>query len=203
MDDSKKKKRKKPDLVVVESMASVGAGYNPQITIDKYNEMWKAYVEHGTISGVARAVGVSRQTAKRYIDNGDPKRSLRSFRQRVRDVVERIQDEEDIDYEKSMSKALQLVNKYEGIISKKIDSMISSDGEVTDLALASIPAELSAVLEKLAKTKSFLLGGPDSRSEIKGRFDTYNKSELMAFIQTGKEPLSTIITHSADDEKKQ
>jgi hypothetical protein len=123
-----------------------------QLSKEKVDEMWEAYLEEQSATYVANQCGVNFRTARRYIREGDDTRNMPSFQDRLNKIEDGARKKADAEVEKERVKTLKAVQDYE-------DRMIEALSQ-----LKMDPDDISARdLDILARLKQFLLGQAESR----------------------------------------
>lgn len=164
-------------------------GQNAGISLDKYEEIYRTYLEDQNVGSVASKCGVDRRTVKRYLEHGDPARGLRSIRERFTEVVNRAQEIEDMDKARTLAENLKLVREYKKVLRAKITEQFSADGiSLTNQASRDMPAELSGALERMVRLEMSLLGEPDLKVEMKSPFEGWTREEMIAYATKHKRP---------------
>ena len=122
------------------------------VTLAEYEKMWEAYKDEQTVSHVARELSRSRQTASRYINDGDPERSLRPLRARWADVQAEVS-------RKAVLSAAAVERQNREIVNKVIANLVPEDIDVSKVK----------DLDTLLRLRAFLYGDPDSRPAPQGQ----------------------------------
>jgi len=151
------------------------------ISIDKYNELYAAYQENQSPDSVARKCGVHRDTATKYIEEGDPARNLRPLRDRLQKVLEGAQARQDYTLEMARGEMQQVARVL----------LVKTAKRVSELQAAEIrPDLLPRMLTDLQKVIERTMGVADAtvRVERDDMFANWTLEELMAYAQTGKLP---------------
>jgi hypothetical protein len=153
----------------------------PQISIDKYNELYAAYHERQTINHLVKTCHVSQDTAKRYVEKGDPKRNLMPIKDRWQRTQQQAQMAEDYSLVKARREVQTVARAYLQRVAARISKLD--------------PAELDAnkVASQLQVTQSVLertLGVADATVAIQAEdpFHGWSTEELMEFAASGTMP---------------
>lgn len=155
--------------------------HGPVVSIDKYNAMYEAYMAEQSAAAVAKATGVDRRTAQRYIERGDPGRNLRPLRMRYQAVVTRAQERQDY----TLAQARAEVQGAARVLLNRVAARIKvlDPDEVDANKLPSFLKDLQVVLERT-------LGVADASVEVRteGRFQRWTLEELVTYATTGQAP---------------
>ena len=154
-------------------------GTKPLISVEKYNEMYAVYRERQSVDHVAKTCGVHWKTARRYIEDGDPKRHLRPIKVRYAEVMIKAQAREDFTLAKANAEMRKAARAMFAKYVQRIQKL--KPEELDPNKMASALRELQAVL-----LKSF--GEADLVVESKGRFAGWTLDELTTFAETGVAP---------------
>lgn len=168
---------------------------NNSISIEKYNEMVDAFFEVQTVNHVSKVCGVHFQTAKRYIDKGDPTRGLTAIRLRFEAALQTYQKKQDRSWVEARDESIRLVQRTKLEIAKILKDIDSTKVKITDIQGLKT---LGDTVDKLTRLEAFCFGEADSRSEMKveDKFEGWSVEEKMEFIKTGKRPDRLLATLS-------
>lgn len=124
------------------------------LPLEVVNQMWEAYQREQSERAVARAAGISRKAAHRYIHYGDEYRGIEAFRTRLANVNKKAADKKDRDAVKVRAESIQLIAEakakyWQALRAKQID-----------------PADLKpGDLDTILRLEMFLVGEPDKVTE--------------------------------------
>jgi len=154
------------------------------ISIEKYDVMWSAWQEKQSIAHAARAAGIARATARRYIDEGDASRGLEPLRDRL--IKVRLDAARKADRDNAMDRAqlIRSADRLQAVVDRQIDRLEEDlTAGVKDPARA---------LAELARVRSLLQdvgdnGGTDGiesvgRHALDGLTDEEVGSKLSALL---------------------
>lgn len=122
----------------------------------KIEKLWEAYRKDQTPHGMAKLAGVHWKTAKRYIETGDPKHGIESFKKRL----SRLQEKMDFDRAKEQ---IADVKAIKGLFARAYQDLFETDKSGKIKKLKNDPTIMD--LDRLLRLKYFLAGEPDSRVE--------------------------------------
>ena len=130
------------------------------LTKKKVDELWKLYQADHAPHRIAKAAGfkVHHSTVKRYIQKGDPKYGIVSFKAGLKRITQAVDKKTALATATNLDKVRALIRL--GFTKKFHEEMV--DGK-PKLVLKSEPSILE--LEKLMRLEEFLTGGADSRVE--------------------------------------
>lgn len=128
-----------------------------RICSDEIEKMFTTYLEDPRPHTMVKKFGIAEETARRYINIGEPKLGIESFRSRHA----KMQDVQDFDRAKEQEKDLQLVGT---LISQAYEDLFEFDEKGKVLKLKNDPNLHD--FDKLIRLKHFLGGAPGSRTEI-------------------------------------
>ena len=128
-----------------------------RIGLPEIERMFTSYLEDPRPNTIARKLGIAEKTVRRYIEIGEPKLGIKSFRERH----SKMQRSQDFDRAKEQTADLKLVKS---LISQVYRDLFKIDDAGNVISLNSRPS--IGDLDKLERLKYFLAGEPDSRSEI-------------------------------------
>ncbi|MEE8323918.1 MAG: hypothetical protein V3R57_09880 [Candidatus Bathyarchaeia archaeon] len=123
-----------------------------RIPQDKIDEMYDAFIEEQSIQHVMTKCKVSKNAARKYVNEGDPKRDIPSFKERYKAVSVKNQKKSEDKSEIYFRENLALVRKFKGLVAKLLTQI-----EEFDIAHAS-PWKLQQVLDGIFKMEAFLHG---------------------------------------------
>lgn len=161
-----------------------------RVTTEEYNVMSRAYFEDQSTAHVARAANVSPATATRYIEVGDPSRGMPPIKQRFLDSQRRVQAKLGRSWEVAMREDQKLLLRAKAALMTAVGKLqsVKLPQEIT-LEQAKMLAD---VMDKVIRTESFVLGGPDSRNSTatasEESFEGWSDEEVIEYIQSGKRP---------------
>jgi len=104
-----------------------------RISVQKYKEMYQAYVAEQTVSNVAATCHVSRETAAHYIDDGDPERNLLPIAERFRRVQAEAARQEDMSLAKALKETSALVRASKAAWGRRIKEVLETKGGMAKL----------------------------------------------------------------------
>lgn len=122
------------------------AGGN-RITVQKYKEMYEAYIEHQSAAFVAGRCGVNERTAVKYIEEGDPERGLIALAERFRRVREEAARAEDLSLAKANRETSALVKASKAAWGKKLQDVLSAKNGLDGLDPNQIVKNLKLISE--------------------------------------------------------
>jgi len=164
-------------------------GQNTGISFEKYEEVYRAYLDDQSIPRVARKCGVDRRTVKRYVEHGDPARGLRSIRERFAEVVRKAQALEDDNLARARAEGLAMVSRFQRALEAKIEEYFAGDGmTLTAEASDALPADLSSQLERTIKLRLSLQGAPDVTNDAGDSFEGWTDDEVTEWAESGEAP---------------
>lgn len=151
------------------------------LTVEQYNEMYDAYVVKQSASYVSSVTGISETTAKKYINKGDPGRSLRPLKDRFARMIEQTQERQDYDLSVARGEMQKIGRAMLVKLAKRINDLDPS--ELKPFQIVPDLKNLQAVLERT-------LGVSDATVTLKSesRFDGWTDEQLETFITTGAVP---------------
>lgn len=127
-----------------------------KITQEKIDRMFDAYLEKQTAVHIVEKTGVHLNTAKKYINKGDPERGVAPFKERFeegRKKQEELADSKSEFYKKEDLEILQNVKKKMWDALKRLDGFNENTITLNQYVDA---------LERLAKLQQFLCGEAES-----------------------------------------
>lgn len=153
------------------------------LTKKKVDELWKLYQADHAPHRIAKAAGfkVHHSTVKRYIQKGDPKYGIESFKARLKRITQAVDKKTALATATNLDKVRALIRL--GFTKKFQEEIV--DGKAK-LVLKGEPSILD--LEKLMRLEEFLTGGADSRVEHQ------LKGELGRVINDVIEAVKRVIT---------
>lgn len=159
------------------------------LSIDKYNEMYAVYQEVQSPDAVAKRCGVHRDTATKYIEEGDPARNLRPLKDRLIRVMEGAQARQDYTLEMARSEMQRIARVLLVKTAEKVKELQPSDIR---------PDLLPRLLTDLQKVIERTMGVADAtyRVEKDDPFAQWTIEELMAYAQTGIMPQHELLRQS-------
>ena len=128
-----------------------------RICSDEIEKMFTTYLEDPRPHTMVKKFGIAEETARRYINIGEPKLGIESFRSRHA----KMQDAQDFDRAKEQVEDLRLVGS---LISQAYEDLFEFDEKGKAIKLKNDPNIQD--FDKLIRLKHFLGGAPDSRTEI-------------------------------------
>lgn len=173
----------------------------PIVTAEIYNQMWFAYMKVQNIAVVAREVGVTHRTAKKYIVGpAAPEYGMVPIRERFNRVQSRAQQEQELDLlsfrRKEQSNALSQLNMMHGEmqlafadVRQRLEKYKKDKAQKPDRELNL--KDLVATYERAARHVEHLLGGPDLTVGGVATFDPLNNltdEEAQEYVTTGRLP---------------
>jgi len=145
-----------------------------RIKPDTYNALQRAYYEDQDITAAAKAAGVTRRTATKYIKGkGDPARGMMPIHDRWLRVQAEAQDRADLTHARMVTKAKRMLDGaldsvtaelylYGQDVKRRVKAYQENPQEVAPLPAASLK-NLIAALDRAARLFDRLEGGPDLR----------------------------------------
>jgi len=156
------------------------------VTDDDYKRMVESYVREQTVAAVMEAGGVSRLTARKYIEHGAPKLGRPSIRSvyaaQATQAAAATARETVYDLAKANDDTVKLARSMKGLLARQIQKMATSGELFRDPVRA---------LEVVAKVETLALGGATDVLKLqaeKGPGDPLadlTDDELFAFIEAG------------------
>ena len=134
-----------------------------RIGLPEIEQMFTSYLEDPRPNTIARKLGIDERTVRRYIEEGDPKLGIKSFRSRHSKMLKK----QDFDRAKEQEQDLRLVGS---LISQTYKDLFEFDKDGKAIGLRNDPNLHD--FDKLIRLKHFLGGAPDSRTEIQMTADT-------------------------------
>lgn len=128
-----------------------------RICSDEIEKMFTTYLEDPRPHTMVKKFGIAEQTARRYINIGEPKLGIESFQSRHA----KMQQSQDFDRAKEQGKDLKLIGT---LISQAYKDLFEFDEKGNAIKLKNDPNIQD--FDKLIRLKHFLGGAPDSRTEI-------------------------------------
>lgn len=172
--EAKPKRTRKPPKPMAERRKSI-----PKISIEKYNEMFAAYLERQSAPHVARTCQVAERTARRYIDQGDPKRKLMSLKERLAKVNDLARQRADYDLVKARAE-FQKAARAAFVKTAQAIQLV----DAKDLTADKIPEHLNKLLTVIERT----FGEAEHSHEVRGKFANWSLAEIRAFLDEGIDP---------------
>lgn len=99
-----------------------------RISVQKYKEMYKAYIERQTASFVAKQCHVHVRTAAKYIEEGDPDRGLIPLAERFERVQAEASRNEDLSLSKAARETTTLVKAFKAGVGNSIQELLAGTG---------------------------------------------------------------------------
>ena len=143
---------------------------------EKYDRMWEAYLERQTPNHVAKTVGCTWTTARRYIEEGDPRRNLDPLRVRFQEHRQVVREEIDRSVNEVTVENLKIVETFKmrgfqrlleqltgGVETVKV---VEGDQEMTVTTNAEIEVRPRDILDAM-KLELKMMGEPDEVMEIR------------------------------------
>ncbi|MDD5308688.1 MAG: hypothetical protein PHU25_15330 [Deltaproteobacteria bacterium] len=166
-------------------------GQRAGITRAKYDELFRAFLEEQNLGRVAKRCRLDPRTVRRYVEQGDPSRGLRPLRERLADIVSKVQAREDDAIAETRHKALQKIDRFMAVLDAKISESFAADGlTLTPEASAAMPVELSGALDRMIRLQLSLLGEADLKVEMTSGFENLSDDDLREYVTSGKLPAS-------------
>ncbi len=122
------------------------------ITQDLVDEMYDAYIDKQTAVHVSKVCKVSEKTVRRYINEGDEKRDIESFKSRYKKVSAKAQQKSEDKAQIYFKENLALIRKFKGLVAKILSQIDEFDVSTVT------PMKLSMILDNIMKTEAFILG---------------------------------------------
>ncbi len=186
----------------------------PRIAPSTYNAMYQAYKERQSVAHVARAAGVSYDTATHYVTGpGAPDFAMEPIRARFLRAERSRQQEEDMTAAKAAKMRIKLVDAIlnlaegEGVLLQddlkaRVDDYRArleewkkgspaTRGEPPRAPVKLGLGSLGKLVDRMVRTEQFLRGGYDSKigvADATGRFANYTDEELLQHALTGRVP---------------
>jgi len=170
-------------------------------SIDKYDRMWEAYQVEQTAHYVSKMTGVSRATARKYIEQGDPKRAMRPLRERWIQVQTTAQQRNDYDLAKARQETMAVARAGLAKVAAAIKAI-----EIPESGYKACPhcggqvpmpkgqANMIKMLGKLRDVQSVLwraLGEPDIKADVTARrnpMEDWTEAQLREYLTSGRRP---------------
>jgi len=150
---NKRRKIKGPAL----KQKKTGKPVNDGIEKETYLAMKEAYMQTQTIAHVQRTCDVTFNCARKYIRVGVLDKGMPPIHDAYIAWMNKEMKKQDITHSKAMAAYIKLIRKVKDIYAAKIEQMVPED-----LTADNLPEKL----DKLMKSESFAMGGPDSRVEV-------------------------------------
>ena len=150
-----------------------------RVNIEKYNDMYAAWREKQSIDFVAKKCGVHWQTARRYIEDGDPKRHLRPIKIRFAEVMVKAQKKEDYTLVRANTEMRKAARAYFIKLVQRIEKMKPDELD---------PNKVGTALREAQQIINKSFGEADIVVEAKGRFEGWTIEELTIYSETGVAP---------------
>lgn len=192
------------------------------LSIERYNKIWTEYQRDQSIAAVARASRVSYQTARRYIQRGDPKRGLPALQDRLKEIQAEAVDLEKQTIASEIQNGLALTDKLTRYIEAQIgyelgrlamndageiigqyvygrDGKPKRDGNGNPMIapLTKLTNDPIAAFNTIQRLRLTMLGEPEvARQE--DEYAAMTESEIRDLIKTGRKParLAGRVLHS-------
>ncbi|MEE9581125.1 MAG: hypothetical protein V3V74_07415 [Nitrosomonadaceae bacterium] len=133
------------------------------ISIDKIDEMYDVYLERQSVAYLMSECSVSKGTARKYINSGDPGRGIESFKARYLALSSKKQKKSEKTFEDKAEiyrqESLAMVRKFKGMIAKLLTDIKAFDPSSVS------PMKMSMILESIPKIEAFLNGQATERVE--------------------------------------
>ncbi len=138
------------------------------ISVDKYEQMAKAYFDIQTSGHVSKVCGVSLPTALKYINDGDPDRSMPSLRQRYADSMRSAQKKKDRAWADAQAESRELVRAEKALLTKALNSLAKDPvaQEAFVKQAKKDPKTLAETISKVVRDETFLFDEPDGRQAV-------------------------------------
>jgi hypothetical protein len=173
----------------------------PRISADTYNKLQDAYFEVQTYAHAAKAAGVTKKTAKFYIEGpGRPEVGMTPIKQVWLDVqVEaqerkqmtllRFQEEQAKELEEIVNTALGELRLVRAEVVRRLKRYKESGGKDIETG-ASFQSAIKSY-ERAVKLMERMLGAPDmtlKTTEGEDRYRNWSDQEIIDYMETGKVP---------------
>ena len=192
------------------------------ISLEKYEELCNAYWESPVVNYVAKKCNVKYATAKKYVEKGDPARNWRPIRDRYRESMRKAEKVTDRDRTVVARESLQQFQNLKSSINLALLPIFMKrdpraeggwrqpgPGETVEDPVAQAemlaawrrnPHDLTATLERIARTELYLLGGADLRIDdmtaqaqrldelIKASLVPYTDQQIQDMVTKGIRP---------------
>lgn len=151
----------------------------PQVSRQKYEQMFEAFVEKQSVESVRRRVRISWATASKYIEIGDPSRGMESLRERYAKMQKTADRKADYSLARARADTLTLIRAYKTKLAQRIKQID--------------PAEMSTAIgneiDRVARLEEELLTkAPPQDTSAEGIFEGWTDEELESFAETGRWP---------------
>ncbi len=168
---------------------------NHRISIEKYNKMVDAFFEVQTAQYMSKVCGVTRRTAKRYIETGDPARGLQPIRLRFESALRQYQKKQDRSWVEARNETIHFVQRVKLEIAVILKALESVKITITDIQGLKTLAD---VIDKLTRLEALCFGEAEFRSQttVENKFEGWSFEEKVMFIETGKRPDRLLATQS-------
>jgi len=123
-----------------------------KLSQEKVDEMYDAYIEKQTIASIVQACNVNKNTALKYINDGDVDRGISSFKSRMitaKKEAEKVADDKSDIYKKE---TLSMVRNYKGKLWKLLKNIDEFDVNTVT------PTKLVFILKTLGELEANLSG---------------------------------------------
>jgi len=156
-------------------------GKGKQLTIDQVNAAYAAYVKEQSAEHVARETGINPTTAAKYINNGDPARNIRPFKDRLARVVDRAQEQQDYTLANAREEMQRIARALLMKTAQRIQSLDPND--IKPFLLSKHLKDIQVIIERT-------MGVADATVKVdsEDRFARWELDELMEFVKTGTVP---------------
>jgi len=161
-----------------------GRAVSQGISIEKYNEMAKAYFVEQTALYVVETCNVTPRTAAKYIDRGDPSRGMPAIKTRFQKQLQKTFKQQDESWGDVMKKWAKIFAKGRVIVEERLEKIVPENLS---------PEKTFEIMSRMMKDESFVLGGPDSRHDLLGDpFEKMTPEELREYVETASLPVKDL-----------
>lgn len=154
------------------------------LSVEKYEAAWRAYQEVQSVKYVADKVGIHYNTARKYVEEGDPDRGLLPLAERFRQLMEDVRSKLDrpvaelraekirmldVVFDKTFRNLMTRQEGYLETLSFAEDDKCPECGRPTGTELTKVKPHLATPkdLATVGKTLDDMLGGKDTALEEK------------------------------------
>ncbi len=137
---------------------------------------------------VANTCTVTRRTAKKYIEHGDPHRYMEALATRRQRILQSAWGDERQAWADAMEKWKAPLAALRLFISKAISEAVN-DPKV-HASLKRNPKAVIEMVSKIMQAESYIYGGPKSQTsrDTVVEFEGWTPDELLTFAETGQRP---------------
>jgi len=173
---------------------------SPNIKAETYNALQTAYFERQSIEGAAKTVGVTKNTARYYIDGpGKPEVGMVPIKQLWLDVQMEAQEKRQMtllrfheEQTKELEEVLNTVSAELKLIRASVLRRVKrfKDSGGVDIETGASLGQALKSYERVSRLMERFLGAPDATLEHRGedRYRHWTDEEIVEFAETGKLP---------------